>query len=140
MAAARASGSVGTIAYGARSTSAAAQIPSASILSSMAKYAAGRPDSTGLPPMGSSMVTNGLQCQAPRRSGSKDSMAARASGGRERASWSSARISSVTLAVGGGATSTTAHSSSFGTGPAPRAVITASAVPPSSRTHPTGSV
>ena len=132
-----ASSSRSTSRYGARSTLAASQIGSASILSSRARNDAGRPPVTGRSSIGSSLVTNGEAYQAPRRPGSNASIAARASPGRCRASRSWVRSSSVTDAAAGGGTSTTSQSPSGGTGPAPRVVDTTRTGQPSSRNHPT---
>ena len=87
----------------------AAQMPSASILSSSASNDAGLPPVTGRPSIGSSVVTNGVANQIPRRSGSKASMAARAASGRWCASRSWARISAVIEVVAGGVTVTTSQ-------------------------------
>ena len=88
---------------GARSTPAASQISSATILSSRARNDAGRPPVTGRPSIGSSVVTNGRgePAAAPLRVEGVDRRAARrrAGGGASR-SW--ARSSSVIDAVAGG--------------------------------------
>ena len=98
-------------------TPAASQIPSASILSSRARNAAGRPNATGRPLIGWSVVTNGDANQTPRRSGSQASMAAVASGGRWRAIRSCCRTSSVIVDAGGGTIWTTSQSPGWGSDP-----------------------
>ena len=93
--------------YGARSTSAASQTASATSLSSRARNDAGRPPMTGRPSTGSSVVTNGVVYQSPRRSGSNASTAARRSfaGRWIIRSWS--LTSSVSDAVAGGSSQKT---------------------------------
>ena len=74
---------------------------SASSLSSRARNDAGRPPVTGLPSTGSSVVTNGVVYQIPRRSGSNASTAARRSAGSRWTIRSWSRTSSVSEAVAG---------------------------------------